>query len=116
VFLHEIGELIKGTPDLIAIEGHTDASPSSSTTTNWKISTERAVAALEYLVDVAKVNPSRLRATGFAATQPLAENDEVDGREKNRRVEFTFLRPPAPQRPANPNPPGPPRAETSSTE
>ncbi|MDJ0789983.1 MAG: flagellar motor protein MotB [Myxococcota bacterium] len=93
VFLREIADLMQGTPDLIAIEGHTDAAPSQSTTTNWRISTARAVAALEYLVDVGRVSPDRLRATGFAATRPVASNEDEAGRAKNRRVEFTFLRP-----------------------
>ncbi len=93
VFLREIADLINGTPDRIAIEGHTDASPSTKTTTNWQISTARAVSALEYLVDVGNVDPSRLQATGFADTKPLASNEDPDGRERNRRVEFTFLRP-----------------------
>jgi len=93
VFLREIADLIQGTPDLIAIEGHTDAAPSQNTTTNWRISTARAVAALEYLVDVGRVSPDRLRATGYAATRPVASNEEEAGRAQNRRVEFTFLRP-----------------------
>ena len=88
-------------PNDMVIEGHTDASPSSETTTNWQISTARAVAALEFLVDVGKVDPGRLQATGFADTKPLASNEDVEGRSRNRRVEFTFLRPeaePAPER------------------
>lgn len=93
VFLREIADLMQGTPDLIAIEGHTDAAPSQNTTTNWRISTARAVSALEYLVDVGRVSPDRLRATGFAATRPVASNEDEAGRAKNRRVEFTFLRP-----------------------
>ncbi len=92
VFLREIAGLINGTPDTVAIEGHTDASPSSATTTNWTISTARAVATLEFLVDVGHVDPSRLQATGFADTKPIASNEEPAGRAKNRRVEFTFLR------------------------
>lgn len=91
VFLQEIASLINGTPDTVAIEGHTDSSPSSSTTSNWQISTARAVATLEFLVDVARVDPARLQVTGFADTRPLASNEDEEGRARNRRVEFTFL-------------------------
>ena len=91
VFLREIAILINGTPDTVAIEGHTDSSPSSSTTNNWKISTARAVATLEFLVDVGQVDPSRLQVTGYADTRPIASNEDTNGRARNRRVEFTFL-------------------------
>lgn len=91
VFLREIANLIKGTPDTVAIEGHTDASLSGSNTNNWKISAARAVATLEFLVDVGRVDPSRLQVTGFAHTKPLASNEDAEGRARNRRVEFTFL-------------------------
>lgn len=91
VFLQEVASLINGTPDTVAIEGHTDSSPSSSTTNNWQISTSRAVATLEFLVDVARVDPARLQVTGFADTRPIASNEDAEGRAKNRRVEFTFL-------------------------
>lgn len=93
VFLREIADLMNGTPDLIAVEGHTDTSASSKTNTNWQISTARAVSALEYLVDVGHVEASRLQATGFADTRPIASNEYQEGRAKNRRVEFTFLHP-----------------------
>ncbi len=91
VFLQEVASLINGTPDTVAIEGHTDSSPSSSTTNNWQISTSRAVATLEFLVDVARVDPARLQVTGFADTRPIASNEDAEGRARNRRVEFTFL-------------------------
>ncbi|MCP5067743.1 MAG: OmpA family protein, partial [bacterium] len=85
VFLQEIASLINGTPDTVAIEGHTDSSPSSSTTSNWQISTARAVATLEFLVDVARVDPARLLVSGFADTRPIASNEDAEGRAKNRR-------------------------------
>lgn len=91
VFLQEVASLINGTPDTVAIEGHTDSSPSTSTTNNWQISTSRAVATLEFLVDVARVDPARLQVTGFADTRPIASNEDAEGRARNRRVEFTFL-------------------------
>ncbi len=104
VVLREIADLINATPEQVAIEGHTDTSPSGSATTNWAISTGRAVAALEYLVNVGRVDPSRLQATGFADTRPIASNEDEAGRGKNRRVEFTFLRPEGTEAPAGPAP------------
>jgi len=94
VFLHEIAELVKKNPGEVAIEGHTDATGGSSSVANWRISSARAVAALQYLVQVGHVDPHRLRATGFADTRPVAPNDSEEHRRANRRVEFVFLQSP----------------------
>jgi chemotaxis protein MotB len=96
VFLREISELVRGMPHPVAIEGHTDATPAAagSFESNWSLSSARAVSALRFLVDVGGVEASRLRATGFADTRPLAPNQSPEERALNRRVEIVFLRAP----------------------
>jgi len=91
VFLREIAGLIGSTPGEVSIEGHSDTTPGRTASTNWRLSAERAVAALEYLVEVGGVDPKRLRATGFADTRPLVRSASPEAQQANRRVEFVFL-------------------------
>ncbi len=90
VLLREVGDLIRAMPGKVAVRGHTDASPvaSGQHASNWALSSARAVAALVHLVDVERIEPTRMRATGFGATQPLPDASA----EAQRRVEFVFLR------------------------
>ena len=54
-----------------------------------KLSKDRAEAVKDYLVSKG-ANPSRIEATGYGETQPIASNKTAAGRAKNRRVEFTL--------------------------
>ncbi len=74
------------------IGGHTDSF--GSAVYNQSLSLKRANAVVDYLVKngIAK---DRLLAKGYGETQPIASNDkEVNGREKNRRIEFKILKQP----------------------
>lgn len=77
----------------IAVEGHTDNDPikHSSWQSNWELSSARALAVLHYLVDDAKVNPKRLSANGYGEYHPVASNDVLQNKQKNRRVEIVIL-------------------------
>ena len=69
----------------IAIEGHTDARVYSSMHySNWELSTERASAARIVLEEDGLPPGLLLRVVGYAATQPLIQNDPMDPR--NRRI------------------------------
>ncbi|MDI5922853.1 OmpA family protein [Halomonas sp. LR5S13] len=73
----------------ISVEGHTDNMPISTSRfpSNWELSTGRAISVLRYLAS-AGLPEGRLRAIGYADTQPLASNDTSSGRAANRRVEL----------------------------
>jgi chemotaxis protein MotB len=75
----------------IHIQGHTDDESISTEKfpTNWELSAGRATAVLRYFYDKG-VEPESMTATGYADTFPLATNDTVPGRAKNRRVEFVL--------------------------
>lgn len=93
VFLREVAVLIRDTPGTISIEGHTDSSGgSASSATNWELSADRSVSVLTHLLDAQGLDPTRLQATAFGSTRPLASNVDEEGRALNRRVEFVFLR------------------------
>jgi chemotaxis protein MotB len=75
----------------VDIAGHTDSIPISTAIfpSNWELSAARAGQAVRYLVEHG-VPPEKLRAIGQADTVPIADNATMEGRAKNRRVEFVF--------------------------
>jgi chemotaxis protein MotB len=119
--LRVISESIKELPNLVAIEGHTDAARYSGRGfTNWELSTARASAArLEMEKD--GFNPDRIkRVAGYAATEPLITENPLDPR--NRRISILIFnthaaQPEAGQSPEPPQvtvPDTPPPSESGS--
>jgi len=83
--LQKVADFIKSHPGTTAVvEGHTDASGSSSY--NLKLSQRRADSVMDYLVDEFGVEPGRLSAKGYGETKPIASNDTKEGKQANRRV------------------------------
>ncbi|MGO1243263.1 MAG: OmpA family protein [Sphingobacterium sp.] len=72
----------------LKLAGHTDNTGSMQT--NMRLSKERAEAIKSYLVSKG-ANASRIEATGYGPTQPIAPNTTAAGRQQNRRVEFTLF-------------------------
>jgi outer membrane protein OmpA-like peptidoglycan-associated protein len=72
----------------IRVEGHTDSVGNDAT--NQTLSEKRANAVMRYLVK-AGVDPERLIAVGYGEARPIDTNDTEEGRERNRRVDFTIL-------------------------
>lgn len=72
----------------ISVEGHTDPIPIQTQRypSNWELSTTRATSVLRQL-EARGIASTRLRATGYADTVPLADNRTPEGRAINRRVE-----------------------------
>ena len=77
----------------VAVEGHTDNDPikHSGWKSNWELSSSRALAVLHYLVDQRGVNPQMLSANGYGEYHPIAANDTLENKRKNRRVEIVIL-------------------------
>jgi outer membrane protein OmpA-like peptidoglycan-associated protein len=72
----------------IEIGGHTDNSGDASK--NTTLSTNRAKAVLSYLV-ANGIKAERLTSKGYAATQPLADNQTAEGKAQNRRTEIKLI-------------------------
>jgi len=73
----------------VEISGHTDAVGHDAG--NKRLSQRRADAVVSYLVNKG-IDQRRLTAVGYGEEKPLASNDdELEGRELNRRVEFRIL-------------------------
>ncbi|CEG52574.1 Flagellar motor protein MotB [Stutzerimonas xanthomarina] len=73
----------------IIVEGHTDNLPIQTKRfpSNWELSASRASSVVRYL-QLAGIESTRLSATGYADTRPLADNGDEQGRASNRRVEL----------------------------
>ncbi|WP_136066769.1 OmpA/MotB family protein [Modicisalibacter radicis] len=89
--LRGILPLLESTAGAISVEGHTDDVPIHTPRypSNWELSSARASAVLRFL-DSQGVAIQRLRAVGYAATRPLADNHDPSGRATNRRVELVI--------------------------
>ncbi len=86
-----IAQAIGLTEGTVAVTGHTDNQRIASLRfpSNQALSEARAGAVVERLV--ANGTPAdRLEPTGVGETQPVAGNDDDDGRRQNRRVEVTI--------------------------
>ena len=86
--LDELAQLMAASPDIqrLRIEGHTD--DVGPVAFNQRVSTQRAQAVRDYLVQQGKVSPSRLTFAGFGPSRPIAPNNTAAGQAKNRRVEL----------------------------
>jgi chemotaxis protein MotB len=93
--LDRVAKILKAFPDRpVRVYGHTDTtpvSPSNPYTSNWDLSSHRAVNVLKYLAYGRDVNKQRLGAVGFADRRPLVKNTTEKKRAQNRRVEIVML-------------------------
>lgn len=85
--LNKVAELLINKHFSLKLAGHTDNTGSDAL--NMRLSKERAEAVKSYLV-ARGANATRIEAVGYGSTQPIATNDTPEGRQQNRRVEFTL--------------------------
>lgn len=90
--IEQLGNVLAQNPDIaVLIEGHTDNVPytgSAQLSGNWDLSTKRATAIVEILMQNPSINPENLTAAGRGEYAPLASNDTAEGKAKNRRIEI----------------------------
>jgi outer membrane protein OmpA-like peptidoglycan-associated protein len=86
--LEELARVINKYDDTnILIEGHTDITGSLSY--NQTLSERRAESVRRHLISQGVV-ATRLASVGYGPSQPLADNETVEGRQINRRVEVAI--------------------------
>ncbi len=92
--LAKITRLLDNAFGEITISGHTDNVPISNDefSSNWDLSTNRAVRVAHEILSRARINEKRITVTGHADTQPVAPNDTPENRAKNRRVDISIVR------------------------
>ncbi|QFU00872.1 Motility protein B [Halomonas sp. THAF5a] len=88
--LGELSATLADAPGSIAVRGHTDNVPvrSSRYASNWNLSAMRSAVVANRLLQNEALAAERLTVTGHADTRPIASNDTVEGRARNRRVEI----------------------------
>lgn len=72
----------------ILISGHTD--PTGGAELNKQLSQQRADNA-RHVLEQYQVNSGRMYTWGMGSTQPVTDNNTLENRRKNRRVEFIIL-------------------------
>lgn len=92
--LGKVADVIGAQPDLeVMVEGYTDNKPISNSCIkdNWDLSVKRSTSVIRVLQDDFKIEPSRLVAAGRSEFMPLASNDTVEGRSRNRRTRIVLM-------------------------
>jgi outer membrane protein OmpA-like peptidoglycan-associated protein len=79
--------LLKNPNMKIFIEGHTDNKGNDNA--NLKLSEDRVKSVINFLVNK-KVDRKRLNGKGYGSKKPIDNNETEEGRNRNRRVEFTI--------------------------
>ena len=92
--LKELATVLEENPDIaILIEGHTDNvpfSPKGQLESNWDLSTKRATAVINILLENDNILAENLTAAGRSGFVPIAPNSSAEGRAANRRIEVVL--------------------------
>ncbi|WP_411344607.1 flagellar motor protein MotB [Paenibacillus sp. WLX1005] len=90
-----LSSILQAIPDYdIIVSGHTDNVPISNSryTSNWNLSSDRALNFMQILLLNQKLDPRKFSAIGYGQYHPIADNSTNVGRAKNRRVEVAIVR------------------------
>lgn len=93
--LAQVALALKGLPNEMRIEGHTDNVPVNSPDfpTNWELSAARASRVLRFMREQGGLTANDLFLAGYAETHPIADNSTPEGRALNRRADIVILYP-----------------------
>lgn len=88
--LNRVVKLLTENPAIeIEMSAHTDSRGTDEY--NFKLSDNRARSVMEYIISKG-IDSKRITSHGYGETKPVATNDTDEGRQLNRRVEFTILK------------------------
>jgi chemotaxis protein MotB len=89
--VNEVAKSLAGTPNKLAVRGHTDAVPFTNAEgrNNWSLSAERAEATRAQMEKQGVAGARFARIEGVSDTMPFNPNDPLDPR--NRRMSVTVL-------------------------
>jgi outer membrane protein OmpA-like peptidoglycan-associated protein len=86
ISLAKVSGILQAYPGLkLQVEGYTDSTGSQEF--NQKLSENRAGAVRDFLVTQG-VQPENIASTGYGMAKPVADNNTVQGRALNRRVQL----------------------------
>ncbi len=88
--LERLFRLLDNNPGLVVeIGGHTDSTGSDEH--NLILSEKRAMTVREYLIERG-ISQERLQYKGYGESEPLYDNDNEEGKRKNRRTDISILK------------------------
>jgi chemotaxis protein MotB len=74
------------------VEGHTDNVPIATAQypSNWELASSRAVTVVKTMIE-AGMPPQRISAASYGETKPVQQNESVEGKSANRRIEIVVV-------------------------
>lgn len=92
LFLKKVAAIIRKTPNMVLVEGHTDDTPTRGEKfpSNWELSTARAAAVVRYFIETEKLDPRQFIVSGYAEYKPR-HPPTPENRGFNRRVEIVIM-------------------------
>ncbi len=96
--LRKLIPIIRRTPYMINVIGHTDSMPMHSErfSSNWDLSTARAGRVARFLIEQGHIPASHFVVTGYSYYRPVKPNTTAANRRANRRVEIIISKEPPP--------------------
>ncbi len=91
--MDEIAPELKGIPNQVRVEGHTDDTPINNARfhSNWELSTARATSIIRDFIEHYGFSPLKLSAAGYGEYRPVKPNDTPADKAANRRVDIVIL-------------------------
>jgi outer membrane protein OmpA-like peptidoglycan-associated protein len=87
--IHYLEQIMKTSSTVkVEISGHTDNTGAADY--NVVLSRRRSEAVKKHLVNTG-IDPTRISVVGYGAEKPIADNNKREGRQLNRRTEFTIV-------------------------
>jgi chemotaxis protein MotB len=90
--LNKLAQALESNPDIdVMVEGHTDDVPMNGKgdiKDNWDLSVMRATSIVKILLNDAKIDPTRLMASGVSEYDPVDPAKTKEARQKNRRTDI----------------------------
>ncbi|SKC45990.1 OmpA/MotB family protein [Maledivibacter halophilus] len=93
VILDKIANKLKLIDNDFVVEGFTDNIPINTLQfpSNWELSSARAINVVKFFISKKSINENRISFSGWGERKPIASNDTVGGRAKNRRIEIRIM-------------------------
>ena len=91
--IQQVAGALKDIPGEVTISGHSDNEKlvSEIYSSDWDLSSKRAVAVAEEMLKVDGFSEDRLVVMGYSDTKPLVPNNSEENRKRNRRVEISVM-------------------------
>ncbi|WP_051554020.1 OmpA/MotB family protein [Desulfobulbus elongatus] len=90
--LKKLSGIIKKTPYMINVIGHTDDRPvkTSRFPSNWELSLARAGRVARFLIEETGLPATQFSVSGYSSFRPIQPNTSEENRKANRRVEIVL--------------------------